>query len=76
MSAIRPATRAERDNPHLDTRPANIVATPLVFGRGSVAVRRPANLVTFCDGHGVFFVVASGQIRMAANTRHGEVHVR
>ena len=39
-----------------------------VFGvRGSVAVRRLANPVTLCDGHGVFFVAASGQIRMAAN---------
>jgi hypothetical protein len=33
-----------------------------------VTVRRPANPVTFCDGHRVFFVAASGQIRMAANT--------
>ena len=33
--------------------------------RGSVAVHRLANLVTLCDGHGVFFVAASGQIRMA-----------
>jgi hypothetical protein len=40
------------------------------FGvRGSVAVRRLANPVTLCDGHGVFFVAASGQIRMAANRR-------
>jgi hypothetical protein len=28
-----------------------------------VAVRRLANTVTFCDGHGVFFVAASGQFR-------------
>jgi hypothetical protein len=35
----------------------------LVFGdRGSVAVRRLANLVTLCDGYEVFFVAASGQI--------------
>lgn len=32
-----------------------------------MAVRRLANPVTLCDGHGVFFVAASGQIRMAAN---------
>ena len=31
--------------------------------RGNVAVRRLANTVTFCDGHGVFFVAASGQFR-------------
>ena len=36
--------------------------------RGSVAVRRLANPVTLCDGHDVFFVAASGQIRMAADT--------
>jgi hypothetical protein len=41
---------------------------PHRFDRGSVTVRRPANPVTFCDGHRVFFVAASGQIRMAANT--------
>ncbi len=33
-----------------------------------MAVRRLANPVTLCDGHGVVFVAASGQIRMAANT--------
>jgi hypothetical protein len=34
-----------------------------------VAVRRLANPVTLCDDHGVvFFVTASGQIRMAADT--------
>jgi hypothetical protein len=33
-----------------------------------VEVRRLANPVTFCDGHEVFLVAASGQIRMAANT--------
>jgi hypothetical protein len=39
-----------------------------VFGvRGSLAARRLANLVTLCDGHGVFFVAASGQIQMAAD---------
>jgi hypothetical protein len=37
-----------------------------------VAVRRLANTVTFCDGHGVFFVAASGQFRTAANTSAGE----
>ena len=26
--------------------------------RGNVAVRRLANTVTFCDGHGVFFVAS------------------
>jgi hypothetical protein len=36
-----------------------------------VAVRRLANPVTLCDGHGVFFVAASGQIRMAANSGDG-----
>ena len=41
------------------------------FGvRGSVAVRRLANPVTVCDGHGVFFVAASGQIRMAASPKY------
>jgi hypothetical protein len=40
---------------------------PHLFDRGSVTVRRLANPVTFCDGHGVLFVAASGQIRMAAN---------
>jgi hypothetical protein len=35
--------------------------------RGSVAVRRPAIPVTFCDGHEVFFLGASGQIRMTVN---------
>jgi len=37
--------------------------------RGNVSVRRLANTVTFCDGHGVFFVAASGQFRTAANSR-------
>jgi hypothetical protein len=42
---------------------------PLVVGvRGNVAMRRLANPVTFCDGHSVFFVAASGQILMAAET--------
>jgi hypothetical protein len=36
-----------------------------------VAVRRLANPVTFCDGHEVFLVAASGQIRMAANSPSG-----
>ena len=36
--------------------------------QGSVAVRRLANPVTLCNDHGVFFVAASGQIRMAANS--------
>ena len=36
--------------------------------QGSVAARRLANPVTLCDGHGVFFVAASGQIRMAADS--------
>ena len=31
--------------------------------RGNVAVCRLANTVTFCDGHGVFFVAVSGQFR-------------
>ena len=31
-------------------------------------MRRLADPVTLCDGHGFFFVAASGQIRMAANT--------
>jgi hypothetical protein len=31
--------------------------------RGNEAVRRLANTVTFCDGHGVFFAAASGQFR-------------
>ena len=35
--------------------------------RGSVAVRRLANPVTLCGGHGAFFVAASGQIRKAAD---------
>jgi hypothetical protein len=39
----------------------------LRVGRGSVEVRRLANLVTLCDGREVFFVAASGQIQMAAN---------
>ena len=30
-------------------------------------MRRLANPVTLCDGHGVFFVAASGQIQMAAD---------
>jgi hypothetical protein len=34
-----------------------------------MAVCRLANLVTLCDGHRVFFVAASGQIRMAADAR-------
>jgi hypothetical protein len=33
----------------------------------TVATRRLANSVTLCDGHRVFFVAASGQIRMAAD---------
>lgn len=33
----------------------------------SVAVRLPANPITLCNGHGVFIVAASGQIRMAAD---------
>jgi hypothetical protein len=37
--------------------------------QGNVAVRRLANTVTFCDGHGVFFVAASGQFRTPANRR-------
>jgi hypothetical protein len=37
--------------------------------RGSVEVRRLANLVTLRDDREVFFVAASGQIQMAANTR-------
>jgi GTP-dependent phosphoenolpyruvate carboxykinase len=45
----------------------------LVFGvRGNVAVRRLANTVTFCDGHGVFFAAASGQLRTAASTRQDQ----
>jgi hypothetical protein len=32
-----------------------------------VVVRRLTNPVTICDGHGVFFVAASGQIPMAAD---------
>jgi hypothetical protein len=40
-----------------------------VFGaRGGVAPRLLVNPDTFCDGRGVFFVAASGQIRVAANT--------
>jgi hypothetical protein len=39
--------------------------------RGSLAARRLAHPVTLCDGHGVFFVAASGQIQMAADTYHG-----
>jgi hypothetical protein len=40
-----------------------------------VAVRRLANTVTFCDGHGVFFVAAIGQFRRpptcwSTNTEH------
>ena len=35
--------------------------------RGSVAVRRLANPVTLCDGHGVFFMAATRQIWMAAD---------
>jgi hypothetical protein len=30
--------------------------------------RRLANPVTFCDGHGIFFVAASGRIQMAADS--------
>src|SRR6202035_3213360 len=46
--------------------------------RGSVAVRRLANPVTLCDDHGVFFVTASGQIRMLADRRPDSavVHIR
>ena len=33
-----------------------------------MAVCRLPNPVTLCDGNGVFFVAASGQIRMAADT--------
>ena len=40
----------------------------LVFGvRGSVVVRRRANLVTLRDGHGIFSLAVSGPVRMAAN---------
>ena len=35
---------------------------------GSVAVRWLVNPVTSCDDHGVFFVAASGQIRLAVAT--------
>jgi hypothetical protein len=43
--------------------------TPIRQGvRGNAAVRRLANTVTFCDGHGVFFVAISGQFRAAVNT--------
>jgi hypothetical protein len=39
------------------------------FGvRGSVAMRRLANPVTFREGHGIFFVAASKQIQMVAYT--------
>jgi hypothetical protein len=40
--------------------------------QGSVTVRRLANPVTLCDGHGFFFVAASGQIRMAADRILGD----
>jgi hypothetical protein len=54
----------------LDPAMASALGEKQIFGvQGSVAARRLANPVTFCDGHGVFFVAASGQIRMAADTK-------
>jgi len=42
-----------------------------------VAVRRLANPVALCDGHSVFFMAASGQIRMAADIQVAlEAHQR
>jgi hypothetical protein len=53
-------------------RAADMAAPPRLIGvRGSVAVRQLANPVTLSDDHGVFFVAASGQIRMAADTPPG-----
>ena len=50
-------TRAGTIEDYLTTR------TDARIGRDNVAVRRLANTVTFCDGHGVPFVAASGQFR-------------
>ena len=52
-------------------RVARSTGTPLdwdIVGRGSVAVRWLVNAVTFCDDHEVFFVAASGQIRLTVVT--------
>jgi hypothetical protein len=38
--------------------------------QGQYAVHRLANLLTICDGNGVFFVAASGQIRMRMAVTH------
>ncbi len=40
------------------------------------AVRRPAKTVTFSDGHGVFFVAASGQFRMPSTDGHRSGNTR
>jgi hypothetical protein len=43
------------------------VTSKVIGVRGSVAVRRRANLVTLRDGHGIFFLAVSGPVRMTAN---------
>jgi hypothetical protein len=46
-----------------------LLSTRCIVGdRSRMAVHRLANLVALCDGQGVFFVAASGQIRLAANS--------
>jgi hypothetical protein len=61
--SVRPRTRVG-DRVH---RPSGAIAARAYSAGRSVAVRRLANPVTLCDGHEVFFLTASGQIRMTAN---------
>jgi hypothetical protein len=56
---------------HITTRRTadDAVDARALFGvRSRMAVRRLANPVALSDGQGVFFVAASGQIRLAANS--------
>jgi hypothetical protein len=46
---------------------ASVSRAESAFG-SRLAAQCPRNPITLCDGHGVFFMAASGQIRMAADT--------
>jgi hypothetical protein len=57
------------DDLHASQRPGRPSWPAKIFGvRSKVVVRQLVKTVTFRDGHEVYFVAASGQIRTAANT--------
>ena len=44
------------------------VSRPQSAYRNRLAAQRPANPITFCDGHGIGFVTVTGQILMAVHS--------